>query len=254
MTITLTAFLLVASFMAGFLDSIAGGGGLLLLPALLFCGLPPQMALGTNKFTATIGLFGSFVNFVINKKVVWEVVSKGILFSLLGGFCGSKIIVLLSDETVGKMILLLLPLALIATVIPRKPKAEVSSVPPNLLLVKIPMICFAIGFYDGFFGPGSSSFLILALYLFAGLDLVEASATAKPFTVVSCISSAVVFLLNDKVVISLALLLAIANLAGNYLGSKLVLVKGTKMVRTWLIVSLVILFVFLALKYVWSIV
>jgi len=254
MTITLTGFLLVTSFMAGFLDSIAGGGGLILLPALFFSGLPPQIALGTNKFTATIGLFGSLINFVINKKVIWQVVYKGIAFSLLGGFCGTKIIVLLSDETVGKIILFLLPLALIATIIPRKPNVEVSSVPPMLLSVKIPVICFTIGFYDGFFGPGSSSFLILALYLFAGLDLVEASATAKPFTVVSCISSAVVFLLHDKVVISLALLLAIANLAGNYLGSKLVLAKGTKIVRTWLIVSLVILFVFLALKYVWSVI
>ncbi len=247
MTATITVFLLSTSFVAGFLDSIAGGGGLLLLPALLFSGLPPQMALGTNKFTATLGLFGSFINFVINKKVSWEIVGRGIVFSLLGGLLGSKVILLFSNETVGKIILFLLPLALLATVIPRKSKDD-NDMPPKMLAIKIPVICFASGFYDGFFGPGSSSFLILALYFFTGLDLVKASATAKPFTVISCITSSAVFLLNGRVVIALALLLAIANMAGNYIGSKLVLRRGTKMVKNWLVVSLVILFIFLLCK------
>ncbi|BBB89530.1 MAG TPA: sulfite exporter TauE/SafE family protein [Methylomusa anaerophila] len=252
MTAAIAIFLLSTSFVAGFLDSIAGGGGLLLLPALLFSGLPPQIALGTNKFAATIGLFGSFINFVINKKVMWEIVKRGIVFSLLGGFLGSRSILLFSNEAVGKIILFFLPLALLATLIPRENKGGEAGAPPGMLPVKIPVICFAAGFYDGFFGPGSSSFLILALNLFAGLDLVNASATAKPFTVISCITSSMVFLWNGKVLISLGLFLAMANIAGNYAGSKLVIRKGTTVVRTWLVASLVILFVFLSLKYVVS--
>jgi uncharacterized membrane protein YfcA len=250
--ITMTIFLLTASFAAGFLDSIAGGGGLLLLPALLFSGLPPQIALGTNKFIAVFGLSGSAINFIRNKKIVWSVVRRGILFSLVGVLLGSNCILLLSNEIVGKIILVLIPVAMLATVFSRKKQRAEDDAPPAMLQIKIPVICFVIGFYDGFFGPGSGSFLVLALYLFAGLDLVRASATTKAVTVVTCFISAVVFIMHDKVMLSLGLLLAVANIAGNCVGSQLIIRKGTKVVKNCLVVSLIVLFVSLSAKYLSS--
>ncbi|HWR28392.1 MAG TPA: TSUP family transporter, partial [Negativicutes bacterium] len=91
---TLTLVLSSVSFFAGFIDSIAGGGGLLLLPALLFAGIPPQIVLGTNKFAGTLGTSMALVNFVRSKKVVGRIVSIGIVFSLLGTILGSKSILL----------------------------------------------------------------------------------------------------------------------------------------------------------------
>lgn len=244
--------MLTTSFVAGFLDSIAGGGGLLLLPALLVSGLPPQTALGTNKFIATFGLTSSSINFILNKKIVWSIVKRGVAFSLLGVFLGSQVILVLSNEIVGKIILILIPLALCATVISRKKQFTEDASSPTMLQVKVPVICFTLGFYDGFFGPGSGSFFVLALYLFTGLDLVKASATTKVFTVITCFASAMVFIMNDRVMISLGLLLAVANIAGNYFGSKLIIKKGTKVVKNCLVVSLIVLFISLSAKYLIS--
>lgn len=252
MITTTMVFLLITSFVAGFLDSIAGGGGLLLLPALLVSGLPPQMALGTNKFIATFGLTGSSINFILNKIIVWTVIKRGVVFSFLGVFLGSHAILVLSNEMVGKIILVLIPVALLVTVVSRKKQFSGIVAPPTRLNVKIPVICFTLGFYDGFFGPGSGSFFVLALYLFAGLDLVKASATTKVLTLMTCFVSSLVFLMNDRVMLSLGLVLAVANVAGNYLGSKLIIEKGTKVVKNCLVVSLIILFISLSAKYLIS--
>ncbi len=246
---TLTLVLSSVSFFAGFIDSIAGGGGLLLLPALLFAGIPPQIVLGTNKFAGTIGTSMALVNFVRSKKVVGKIVSIGIVFSLLGTILGSKSILIFSNETVGKIIIFLLPIAMLATLLPRKDRAAWDNVPTKGLYLKTPLICFLLGFYDGFFGPGTGSFLIMSFYLFVGLDLVAASATAKVFNLASCFGALIVFLLDDKVMISLGIPLAIANVAGNYLGSKLAIKKGTPLVKAFLLVSLAILFSSLVAKY-----
>lgn len=246
MITTTTIFLLAASFAAGFIDGIAGGGGLLLLPALLISGLPPQTAIATNKFTATLGLSSSLLNFIANKKIDWQVVRQGIIPSLAGSFLGAKLLLLFSNETVGKIILVLLPLAIAATIFPHKSNRSELLQASRL---KVFAVCLVIGFYDGFFGPGSGSILVLALYLFVGLDLVKATATTKAFSVLTCFTSVVVFFSKGIVLLSLGLLLAIANIAGNCLGSRLVMLKGTKIVKSCLAVSLVILFVSLSVKY-----
>jgi uncharacterized protein len=246
----LTLLLSAVSFFAGFIDSIAGGGGLLLLPALLFAGIPPQWVLGTNKLAGTVGTAMALVNFIRSKKIIWRVVSFGIFFSLIGSLIGSKTALYFSNEMLGKIMLFLLPLAMLATLAPKKvssiDKEELSA---RAFYFKIPLICFVLGFYDGFFGPGTGSFLIMAFYLWIGLDLVEASATAKVFNLTSCLSALVVFMLEQKVLFALGIPLAIANLAGNYVGSTLAIRNGSPLVKTCLIISLVILFSSLLMKY-----
>jgi len=119
-SVTMTVILSTVSFLAGFIDSIAGGGGLLLIPALLFAGIPPQTVLGTNKFAGTFGTIKALINFVRSKKVIWKVVFMGIIFSLIGPSLGSKAILIFQNETVGKIIVFLLPLAMLITLIPKK--------------------------------------------------------------------------------------------------------------------------------------
>ncbi|MZP30057.1 TSUP family transporter [Heliobacterium undosum] len=246
---TIIMVLSLVSFCAGFIDSIAGGGGLLLMPALLFAGIPPQLVLGTNKLASTIGTSFALINFVRSKVVVWQVVATGIGFSLVGSFLGSKTILFFSNETVGKMIVLLLPAVMIATMIPRRKRGSADALSKQSLYVKVPLFCFSIGFYDGFLGPGTGSFLIMAFYLFVGLELVQASATAKVFNLASNASALVVFLLEGKVLLTLGLPLALANVAGNYIGSTLAIKKGASLVRAFLILSFCVLFVSLLWKY-----
>jgi len=246
----ITIFLFIVSFLAGLIDSIAGGGGLLLIPALLFAGLPPQTALGTNKLAGTVGTGFAFYNFLRHKKIVWRVAAVGIIFSLTGAFLGSKTILFFNNETVGKIIVFLLPLAVLGTLLPKKESSAARVATVRNLDLKVPLICLAIGFYDGFFGPGTGSFLIMAFYLFVGLDLAQASATAKAFNLASNLGALSIFLLGGKVLWGLGLLLAVGNLGGNFCGSVLVIKKGAKIVKPFLIISLSILFVSLLWKYI----
>ncbi|MBC9785186.1 TSUP family transporter [Heliobacterium chlorum] len=246
---TMAVILSAVSFVAGFIDSIAGGGGLLLLPALLFTGLPPQTVLGTNKFASTFGTSFALVNFVRSKKVDWRIVAVGIAFTLLGAFLGTKAILYFPNDQVGRIIVFLLPFAMAITLIPRKVRSEQKELTTQELWKKVPLICFTIGFYDGFLGPGTGSFLIMAFYIWLGLDLVMASGTAKVFNLGSNIGALVVFLMEGKVLYLLGLPMALANIAGNLLGSTLAIRKGTNLVRAFLMTSFGLLFITLVWKY-----
>jgi uncharacterized membrane protein YfcA len=246
-----TIILSVVSFLAGFIDSISGGGGLLLVPSLLLAGLPPQTALGTNKFAATLGTSMALLNFIRSRKVIWKVAVYGIAFALLGGFSGSKTILSFDNKIVGKMIVFLLPLAALAVIYPRKdhPGAKKNNFSRLDLFLKIPMICFPIGFYDGFFGPGTGSFFILSFYLFLGIGLLQASATTKVFNFLSNLGALVLFLFEGKVIFLLGIPLALANIAGNVVGSHLAIRKGATVVRAFLLISLSVLFASLVWQY-----
>ena len=240
--------LIIAAFAAGFIDSIAGGGGLINLPALLIAGVPPHFALGTTKFVAPLGTTAAFITYARSNTIVWKVVATGIAFSLLGSAIGAKIVLIVSNEVLGKVLVFLLPIAVVACMFPVK-QVQGSNTSPKKLAIATPITCLLIGFYDGFFGPGTGSFLLIALHLILGLGLVQASATAKPFNLASGVAAFVVFAFNGSVIYTLAIPLAIANIAGNILGSKLTLSNGAGFVRKILMVSLSILFITLIQKY-----
>lgn len=246
---TITLILSGVSFLAGFVDSIAGGGGLIMLPALLLAGIPPQNSLGTNKFGSTFGTGVALANFVRSKKVIWGIATVGVVFTLSGSFLGTKTILLFSNEVIGKIIVFLLPLAVLGALAPRKERALNETLSKWDLYFKVPLICFSIGFYDGFFGPGTGSFLIIAFYVWIGINLVHASATAKVFNFLSNVAALTVFLIEGKVLFWLGVPLAIANIIGNYLGSMLAIKKGSRVVKGFLMVSLTILFISLIWKY-----
>lgn len=249
MEIQLILILSLVGFFAGFIDSIAGGGGLLVLPAFLIAGVPPQIALGTNKFQATLGTSVSTINFIHKGKVSFKVVLSGIFFALAGAFIGSKLILSFDPDIIGKIIVFLLPIGILGTIYPRKSSIQSHYLNQLDYLIKIPIICLVIGFYDGFFGPGTGSFLTLAFYVFMKLNLIEATANAKVFNFMSNIGALASFIIVGKVFYTLALPMAMANMAGNFFGSHLVLRKGEKVIKLFLIVVLVILSLTLVWKY-----
>lgn len=241
-------FLICAAFFAGLLDSMAGGGGLISLPATLVVGIPPHLALGTGKFMAAIGTTASFITYARSGMMVWRLVGIGVAFSLIGSVGGSETALYLDSAVLGKVILFLLPVAAAITFIPARRKD--GKEPGKFALYCItPLVCLVIGFYDGFFGPGTGSFMLLALHFFLGLQLVAASGTAKAFNLASNVSSLVVFFINGKIYYYAAVPMAIANVAGNILGSRLALRRGPALIRKMLLISLALLFATLIWRY-----
>lgn len=242
-------FLACAAFVAGLLDSMAGGGGLVSLPATLLVGIPPHLALGTGKFMAAIGTSASFLTYARSGVMVWRVVAIGVGFSFIGSIAGSETALHLDNAVLGKVILFLLPVAAALTFVPVRGTGREKTPGKLVLYVLTPVICTLIGFYDGFFGPGTGSFMLLALHFFLGLHLVAASGTAKAFNLASNISGLAVFFINGKIYYYAAVPMAIANVAGNVLGSRLALKRGPALIRRMLLISLALLFASLIWRY-----
>ena len=245
----------LASFAAGFLDAIAGGGGLFTLPAVLLAGVPPHLALGTNKFAATLGTLVALGNFARNHLVQWRMALYGLFFSLAGAWLGSRLTLYLDAAQLGKILVALLPLGMFATLMPRKERSDAAdnATPKGgdgwRFYLLIPPVCFAIGAYDGFFGPGTGSFLILAFHWILGTSLLSASATAKVLNLTSNFGALCVFLFTGNIIWPLAICMAVASMLGNWLGSRTAIRVGSDVVRRFLLVSLSILLLTLVWRY-----
>jgi uncharacterized membrane protein YfcA len=237
------ALLGVMSFFAGFVDSIAGGGGLISLPAYLSLGIPPHFVLGTNKLSSTCGT--SFATFRYFRH--GSIAPRVALFSVAGALIGSPIgarLALLLDERFLKILLIALLPAIAIFVFLRKNfgRADTSdrwSAAQTALLSGA--IGLAIGTYDGFFGPGTGTFLLLAFTGIIGLPLIKASGNAKIVNLSSNIGALAAFLLSGKVIIALGAVAAVFNIAGNWIGSGLAIKRGAKVIKPVFIVSISLL-------------
>ncbi|MER6343569.1 sulfite exporter TauE/SafE family protein [Streptomyces sp. NPDC001595] len=242
----------LAAFIAGFIDSIAGGGALILVPAVLFAGYSPQLALGTEKYVSTVGTLAALWNFARSKKVVWRLVGAGVVFALAGAFVGAKVILAFDAQTIGKIVTFLIPFGLLLTLLPkRNRRAEtMTELHGATLWLWTPLLCFGIGFYDGFFGPGTGSMLILGFHLVLRMGLLESSATSKVFNLASNVGALIAFVISGHILWLVGIPMLLMNIAGNWIGSKVAVKGGAKIVRATLVASLSVLFVSLTLRYV----
>ena len=247
MEATVTQFLIVCPlvFLAGLLDSIAGGGGLISLPAYLIAGVPPHMALGTNKMGSVMGTAMATLRFARNgyihlKKVIWFIAA-----ALLGSTVGSNLTLLMSERIVESMMILVLPV--VAFYVLRNKQmgddSKAGSIPPGKSFRIALFSALAVGMYDGFYGPGTGTFLLLILTGAAKYTMKEAAGTTKAINLSSNAAAIVTFLLNGKVLIPLGLAAGICSILGNYIGAGLVLSNGQKLVRPLVLLVLLILFV-----------
>jgi len=246
--------------MAGFIDSVAGGGGLITLPALIAVNVPPYIALGTNKFQSTIGTSFALMNFHRKAKVVWKLATIGIPFALIASVVGARLALVIPASILAKVIVVLIPpLAIFIffswqTAGGRRPTLDVGHSAPmanNKLKSWLTTIavCSFIGLYDGFLGPGTGTFLIIALVIFSRIPLLNASATAKTFNLASNIGALATFLISGYVYFPYALAMAGANIAGNITGSHYAMKHGHGFIQKVLLVSLTLLFGYLIWKY-----
>lgn len=232
----------VAACAGGFIDAISGGGGLLTIPALLLTGVSPHHALGTNKISACLGTAVSLANFAKHGLVAWKMAAWGIPWSIGGSWLGSLLALYLESALLGKILVILLPIAMIATLLPAGSQHDLAHEEqgPRYWLL-LPCVCLSIGCYDGFFGPGTGSFLILLLHWVMQMNLIAASATAKAFNLASNISAAISFVWHGAIIWSLGIIMGACFMIGNLLGSMVAIRTGSGAVRKFLIVSLLLL-------------
>lgn len=218
-TAELLALLFLASLIAGFLDTLAGGGGLIVLPALVLSGIPPLSALGTNKLQGTVGTATATYMMLKNKKVSWPDVKFLMLSAFIGSVMGTVAVQFINTEVLSFVI----PSVLLFTAIYFlfAPQPGSSGHAPRLSREKYrKMVVPSIGWYDGMFGPGTGSFFALAGVSLRGQGLLDATAIAKTLNFSTNIASLFVFLFVGKVVWIVGALMMVGQFLGAWCGSK----------------------------------
>ena len=227
-------------FLAGFIDSIAGGGGLISLSAYYAYGLPPLEALSNNKFSSTSGTVFSVLNYARNRSIIFKTAGAGAVAAIIGSFIGSYLALLFSDYYFRIFLLVMIPFVTLLTLKKRKEGRErrFSHTSEMVLTFSFSLV---IGMYDGFFGPGTGMFLTLA-FSFIGFSMLESAANSKLINLSSNVVALTVFLLNGSVDISLGIPCAVFSIIGNLLGSSIAIRFNSRIIRPMLIVVLVLLY------------
>ena len=245
MPLTPVSFLIVCPllFLAGLIDAIGGGGGLISLPAYILTGLPVHQAIATNKLSSSCGTSLSTFRFLRHGLINLKLAVPSVVAALAGSSLGAHLSLLVSEEIMKYVLFAVLPIAAFFVLNRHlfKDHSEGPVFNRRTLIVCI-LSAFIIGGYDGFYGPGTGTFLIIAFTVFGGMSVSAANAQAKVINLTSNLSSLVIFLLNGQVVFLLGLAGAICNMAGNYVGSGLALSNGTRIMRPVILIVLVLLF------------
>ena len=228
------------ALLAGFVDAIAGGGGLLALPALLAAGLPPLQALATNKLQGSFGTFTATLNFLHKGALDLRSLGFAVVCTFVGAVAGTLAVQALDPALLSRAIpLLLVGFALYFLLSPRVGDLDVRQRLHEHGFALL--VGFGMGFYDGFFGPGAGSFFTFAFVALLGYNLRRATASTKLLNFTSNVASLLFFVLGGHVVWTLGLAMGAGQMAGAWLGSHLVLRHGTALVRPVLVlVSLAI--------------
>jgi uncharacterized protein len=226
------SLLCAAALMAGVVDAIAGGGGLLTLPVLLAVGLPPHVALGTNKGQAVFGSFAALARFSRGGLVRGRLAAITFPLGLIGSLAGAALVLRVRPEVLKPLVLaLLVAVAVFLTFRRGPPPGERPEPPHGRMLALGALIALAIGAYDGFFGPGTGTFLILAFSGLLGHGLVRASADAKVVNFASNLAALALFASRGVVLWKVALPMALAQFIGGWLGAQFVIRGGDGLVR-----------------------
>ena len=245
MTSTLLQYLIVCPLvgLAGFVDAIAGGGGLISLPAYLIAGLPTQMALATNKMSACMGATIAAGKYAKSGFIPWKTAIPCILFAMLGSNLGARIVLLIDDYYFKRLMLVILPLTALYIYRSKVMAQERPALPFWQTAIIGSAVSFAIGVYDGFYGPGTGVFLILLLTSLAHYGLKEANGLCKAINWTTNVSSLAVFLMNGRVLLPLGLTAGLFSIAGSYLGARTFEKKGAQSVKPLMLVVVAIFFV-----------
>ena len=230
--------LFIAAFLASLIDSIAGGGGLLTTPAMLLVGISPLNTLATNKFQSCFGTFTSTYNYYKNGLLNEPKRYLFFFLSFAGSMIGTFLVSRISNEVLESIIPILLISAAVFFILNRGPSTSIKS---SSLVYIFNLIVILIGFYDGFFGPGTGSFFVLAFVIIKGISIMEATAITKLLNFASNFAAFIIFAIKGYVIWELGLIMAVAQIGGANLGSRFAISNGEKVVRPVLVVVSILL-------------
>jgi uncharacterized membrane protein YfcA len=237
----LLIFACIAAFFAGFVDSIAGGGGLIQVPALLvlFPGMPILTLIGTNKIASASGTVMSSIHYVRTLKVKFKAFLPALLTAFVFSMLGAKALSLLNEEILKPLIVVLLIVIAVYTFLKKDLGLQSRQrIFGFALQIAFFFIAAIIGFYDGFFGPGTGSFLMFCYVSLIGFSFLEGAAFTKLTNLAANLGALIFFIFHRSVLFKLGLPMAVFNVIGNYLGASLAIKKGSGFVR-WIFLAVV---------------
>lgn len=244
---SLTTFLIVCPlvFLAGFVDSIAGGGGLISLPAYLIAGLPVHNAIATNKMSSGMGTAVATYQFWKSGFIPLKESIVGLICAVMGSSMGAQLALKLSDGFFRKILLVVLPVTAVYVMFNKsmERKMEEISFSAKKTLLIVAAVALVIGMYDGFYGPGTGTFLMLLLTGAAHMTIQKSAGVTKVINLTTNITSLAIYLINGKVLLPLGIAAGVFSIVGNYLGSQCFKEKGSKMVKPIMVFVLVVFFV-----------
>jgi uncharacterized membrane protein YfcA len=224
-------FLVAMGFVAAFVDAVVGGGGLISIPAFLWAGLPPLQALGTNKMAAVMGAVTSFATFLRSGKVDMSLIRKLFPLSLLGSAAGVLVVRQVPPDCLRPLVVVMLIMVAVYSACKKDwgEKATYHGLSGNRLGLSL-ATAFVFGFYDGFFGPGTGSFLLFA-FLCIGFDFLGAAANARALNFASNIAGVALFAYFGIIDFAYAVPAGLAMIVGAWCGARMALTKGTGYVK-----------------------
>lgn len=235
-------------FLAAVVDSIGGGGGLISLPSYTLAGLSYDVASGTNKFSAMFGTLAATIRYFRSGKLMVVPSLAAAVMALPGSYLGTKLAMAVGNEKMTIFMLFALP-AVAAAVIFKKKTPTAPKPMTKLRIAACALIGLIVGAYDGFFGPGTGTFLIILFTWVAGMDIVTAAGTAKPVNLASNLSSLITRIAAGQVLFTLAIPAMCLSIVGGYIGAKLAVLRGARFIRFVMVFVLLLIIVKLAIDF-----
>ena len=221
----------VGVFCASVVDAIGGGGGIISVPIYLLAGLPPHLALGTNKMSACLGTVMSTYRYLKDKFINLGLTIPAIVFAIIGAHFGTKLQLAVNEDYLKYMLLVVLPIVAVFMLKQKKFPEESGDIDPKKQKAIVWSAALVIGIYDGFYGPGTGTFLLLIFCNLAKMDLRTASGTVKAVNLSSNVGALVTALAAGKVIVPIGLIAAAFSIAGHYIGAGVTIKNGAKIVR-----------------------
>ena len=235
--------------LAGFVDAVAGGGGIISLTAYLIAGIPAKLAAGTNKLASGFGTSLASYRYARSGNVDWHAAIPAAIFALLGSAAGASLAVYLPESVLEMIMLAALPIvAVILFFVKSGDGEDRAPLPERTVEFRAALIGLVIGCYDGLVGPGTGTFLTLAFSLFIGFPLLRSAGCARIVNLASNIAALVVYLMHGDVLFALGIPAVACSMLGNYLGSRYAINGGSSKIRLVMFFVLGLLFVRFALK------
>lgn len=238
------AFLCLIYFMAGFLDSISGGGGILTVASLINAHIPTGLIIGTNQCSTIIGNLAGMSRFVKNKNVHYPSAILATVLAMVGAVLGSRLNLLIPTRYLQIFMIGMIPVLTIIMLVKRDVGQEnhMDSLTPNTIKIRAALIGFILGIYQGFYGPGCGTLYILAFAMYLKMDLLNATGNTRFLVTFASLAAGISYALSGAVIWNLTIAATVFNILGSYVGAGFAIKKGSKIIRPLMFAVIILLF------------